>query len=46
MDTSGAKVWLPGISDTATLDAASVLLLLSAAAGALIVVIPGRGPRR
>ena len=25
MDTSGAKIWLPGISDTATLDAASAL---------------------
>jgi type IV secretion system protein VirD4 len=25
MDTSGAKIWLPGISDTTTLDAASAL---------------------
>jgi type IV secretion system protein VirD4 len=25
LDTSGAKIWLPGISDTATLDAASAL---------------------
>ena len=25
MDTSGAKIWLPGISDTATLDAAAAL---------------------
>ena len=25
MDTSGAKIWLPGISDTATLQAASIL---------------------
>jgi type IV secretion system protein VirD4 len=25
MDTSGAKIWLPGISDTATLDAATAL---------------------
>jgi len=25
MDTSGTKIWLPGISDTATLDAASAL---------------------
>ena len=25
MDTSGAKIWLPGISDPATLDAASAL---------------------
>jgi type IV secretion system protein VirD4 len=25
MDTSGAKIWLPGISDTATLEAASAL---------------------
>jgi hypothetical protein len=25
MDTSGTKLWLPGISDTATLDAASAL---------------------
>jgi type IV secretion system protein VirD4 len=25
MDTSGTKIWLPGISDTATLDAASTL---------------------
>ena len=25
MDTSGTKFWLPGISDTATLDAASAL---------------------
>jgi len=25
MDTSGAKIWLPGISDTDTLDAASAL---------------------
>jgi hypothetical protein len=25
MDTSGAKIWLPGISDTNTLDAASAL---------------------
>ena len=25
MDTSGAKIWLPGISDTGTLDAASAL---------------------
>ena len=25
MDTSGTKIWLPGITDTATLDAASAL---------------------